>query len=146
MERALSEAAHAEFWTSLDDAHREQASRICTEHEDGDFDESFLGFMDAYWMLSQWIPRDRMIYDVGCANGFQAWFFRYHRGYVGISDSPPVSRRFYAPNTTHFHGEMAEFKDKIDPVHFAIHHYVPSGRKDVVSRFQDLFTYYPRIH
>ena len=26
MEPALSEAAHAEFWTSLDDAHREQAA------------------------------------------------------------------------------------------------------------------------
>lgn len=176
------EAAHQLFWSTLDDLHRARAKALCEAHGGGDFDEGFLGFMGTYMHLARLVPLDRVVYDVGCAHAFQAWFFREHRGYVGISDSPGVDCRFWTPNATHVHGSVAQWslgygrdtvgrwcglvspadrlpreawispeqasdpyvQTPLDPCHFAIHNFCPSGHGDVVKMFHDLYTFYPR--
>jgi len=103
------ETAHQLFWSTLDAESRARAKGICEAYGGGDFDEGFLGFMGTYMHLARLIPLDRVVYDVGCAHAFQAWFFREHRGYVGISDSPGIVQRFWAPGVTHVHGSVAQW-------------------------------------
>lgn len=145
-QRSADEEAHAAFWATLDVPHREQVQRLCELYGGGDFDESCLGFLGAYRLLSRLIPLDRTIYDVGCAYAFQAWFFRHHASYIGIAPTP-LSMRFHAPNTMHYLGtveEWARYSQPADP-HFAVHNYVPAGRDTVVRVFRDVYVFYPQF-
>ena len=139
----IHDTAHEVFWSSLDESHKNQAVYLLHRFGGGDIDDSFLGFLGTYHLLSQLIPEDRVVYDVGCAYAFQAWFFRRHRGYVGISPGT-VNQRFTTGNTRHVECNIEDFKGSIDPLHFAIHNYCPGGRKKVVELFTDLYTFYPK--
>lgn len=125
--------AHRVFWSEADVDAREEVSRLLTLDE-CELSPDFLGFLGTYRHLAAIIPTDRMIYDVGCYMAIQAWFFRRHRGYVGIDPAVPVSDRFRAPNVTHIRGTLHDV-GQIDPCHFGISNYVPnlgSGRMATV--------------
>lgn len=144
-EQAEHELAHAHFWTGLTGAQRAATETIIRAYA-GDIDNTFVGFLGIYMALSRIIPRDRVVYDVGCAYGFGAFFFQKHRRYVGICPSVPLTHRFPVGNGDHFLGTLADWSAlyRPDPLHFAIHSYVPGACKEVRSVFDDLFTYYPR--
>ncbi len=148
----MGDAAHALFWSTLDDTHRARAEAICAAYGGGDFDEGCLGFLKTYVALALLIPEDRVIYDIGCANAFQSWFFRNHKGYVGIDGACPLEARFQPPNATHVMLDVASWIVTLHPgyfalqpdPHFAIHNACPGGRAVVVAAFQDVYTYYPQ--
>lgn len=139
---ALSAEAHLAFWSGIDVEERTQVGRILDEWT-GDIEPDFLGFLGPYYLLARIVPRSRVIYDVGCAYGFQAWFFRHHRAYVGISDSPETQWRFHTANTQHIHARLGEWAGAVDPDHFAVHSYCPSERDLFHRKFRDSFTFYP---
>lgn len=128
--------------------YKVQLYRILEENS-ADISTDFLGFMQAYHHLSLFIPTDRVIYDMGCAHAFQAYYFRFHRAYVGVDLLTKVKNRLSTPNASHLLMSIEEFvtNHKIDKLHFAICNYVPpwgSGSEVFVRKhFEHLFVYYP---
>lgn len=119
-----------------------------------DIDQSFVGFIDIYFFLSQIIPKDRVVFDVGCAYAFQSYYFRDHLLYVGIDGGNPEDR-LKLPGTEHTFecvhciSDLIKIRDKFTPkdaASFAICSYVPGANVNKLTQsvFDDCFTYYPR--
>ncbi len=129
-----------------DPFYREQLDKIMIDGS-GDIDGSFLGFVAQYYHLSQIIPLDRTIYDLGCGYGPQSWYFRNHHKYVAVDLGESV---IMPPNGEFYHMSIGDFvkTQKIDKIHFAICSYVPpwGGNNEELVRenFEHLFIYYPR--
>lgn len=126
-----------------------QAVQICEETGWCDVAPQCLGSMSIYKALSEIIPKDRVIYDIGCAQAFQAWYFRDHLKYIGVC--PLSGGRLTMPNSEHLEVTCGEFlaSAAIDPVHFAICAYVPpwfnENAEELVRRaFDHIFVFYPR--
>jgi hypothetical protein len=115
-----------------------------------DIAPEFLGFTDIYQHLAAIIPLHWTIVDLGCAYAPQAWLFKDHKAYVGVTLTE--IERFHAPNTTHYTMPIREFLQmhlpKFDQdTTFAICSYVPpwhdDNRKLAREAFKNVFTYYP---
>lgn len=111
------------------------------------FEPNFLGFMAAYKFLSGLIPKNMIIYDFGCAYGFQAYYFRDHRLYIGIDSDN--CKKLILPNTI-YHKETIESHLKnnnlFDGKKFAIVNYVSLNIEtlDLIKRrFSNMYIFYP---
>ena len=130
-----------------DPAMCNQLERLMSE-DMCDIDGEFLGFVNIYKHLADIIPKDRVIYDMGCAYAPQSYFFKNHRKYIGVDLWEGT--RFSTNNTEHFVMSIKDFIDshKIDDRHFAICSYVPpwgaDNEKLVRDNFEHLFVFYPR--
>lgn len=135
-------------------AYPKELKRVWAQIEDhGDIDPTFVGFIDIYRHLSNIIPRNRVIVDIGCAYAFQAYYFRNHRFYVGI-DPTPKEDRFQIPNSIH-HELLVQSSAYLmglnygvnctEPL-FAICSYCPDNRatKAMKEAFRDCFSFYPQ--
>lgn len=131
---------------SSDPHYRDQLKAVF-EAEFCDVGPSFLGFNFYYYHLAQIIPRDRVIYDLGCAEAFQSWFFRDHAKYIGVDLL--AREHIKPPNAEFHHGSISEFlkTHKIEDPHFAICNYVPpwhgDNQKLVRDAFRHCFVFYP---
>ena len=123
--------------------YRDQAEKIML-HGSGDIGPEFLGFMETYYHLSLIISPKRTIIDLGCAYGFQAYYFKDHLGYVGVDngDGPQL----VTPNAKYYKMNIEDFIKMDLTEHsnpFAICNYVPMrSNKEVRERFSDLFVFY----
>ena len=144
------EIANQILWDGLmaDPDYKQQALDIL-HSEGGDIEPDFLGFVEIYYYLSMLIPADRVIYDLGCSTGLQAWFFRNHEKYVGIDLHANSKYQLRTPVSEYHSMSAVDFVhvNVIDGVHFAICNYVPNcGRwtEEVIPCFTDIFVYYPK--
>lgn len=111
----------------------------------GDIEPGFLGFMGTYKRLAELIPLDWDVYDLGCAYGFQSWFFKHHKRYIGVDYSLPVT--FNYSNATWIQMDIHEYVKELSPgkKSFAILNCVPNVNPRVVSQvFPFSYTYYPQ--
>ena len=109
-----------------------------------DIDGTFMGFMDVYKALSEIIPKHWTIVDFGCSYAPQCYYFRNHKGYIGVDSSTP--KRFEAKNTSHLYGTIQDFiNTDVDSPIFAICSYVPHfhAAELVRKNFKNCFVYYP---
>lgn len=132
----------------------EQRNRILTSDNECDLDPSFMGFVETYYMLSQLIPTDFTIVDIGAAFAPQCYFFRNHERYIAVE--PSVKETFRMDNTVVYNVTAGKFIDDILPTlgldmdrTFAICNYVPDwyGENPIdLTRmtFPKCYTYYPR--
>lgn len=142
------EQAHSIFWEGIKNNPelQKQANNIM-ESNGCDIDPTFLGFLGGYYYLSMIIPLDRIIYDMGCGYGFQSWFFRKHKQYIGVDIN--LHGRFELANTQYYQLTISDFivLDLIESPHFAICNYVPPWGDDngklVKHNFQHVFVFYP---
>lgn len=138
------------LWNELvTSEYREQVGAICGEFG-GDVAPECLGSMEIYARLAQIIPCDRIIFDIGCAYAFQAYYFRKHKAYIGV-DCLAKHNRLKTRNSHHFDQTCGEFlQGKTFPQKsFAICAYVPpwygENAADLVKQaFNDVFVFYPR--
>lgn len=128
-----------------------QAERILRKYS-GDIEPTYLGFMGTYHLLEQITPRDRVVYDVGCSYGFQAWFFRHHKKYVGIDLCVPARDRLQLDNTEHHKADISDWvkHHEIAREHFAICNYVPQWGTEAAGRvvarhFEHQYVFYPTM-
>ena len=159
-----------ELLTGIETLWPTEYRRVCDKvMGNGDIDVTFVGFIDIYEALAKIIPKHHVIFDVGCAYAFQAYYFRNHIKYVGI-DVPPASdedRRahpclecrdvdarlqtpnsFYYPRHIHQAKDLLEIKEREtgDNPTFAICSYVPGRVGDIVREvFHNCFIYYPTM-
>lgn len=115
-----------------------------------DIDCHFLGFTETYEKLSQIIPKDFTVIDLGCSYNAQSFYFIHHYRYIAVDINH--IERFCAPNCIIFEKSIEEFiredldQFSLDKV-FAICNYVPRWRNDnnklVRENFRNIFTFYP---
>lgn len=115
-----------------------------------DIGPEFLGFTEIYVHLAAIIPLHWTVVDLGCAYAPQAWLFKEHKSYVGVTLGE--IERFSAPNTKHYTMPISEFIAKHLPdfdqkTTFAICSYVPpwhdDNRRLAREAFENVFVYYP---
>ena len=116
-----------------------------------DIDAEFLGFTDQYKALASIIPKNRIIFDFGCAYAPQCYYFKDHKKYIGVEVDN--CEQFKMDNTEHYHMSIQKFiaeeLPKFDIEHtpcFAICNYVPDEKAVELVRktFKDVFAFYPR--
>ena len=112
----------------------------------GDIGPEFLGFLQPYFYLSKFISTERTIIDLGCAYGFQSYYFRAHKKYVGVDhrNKPFLqteNSQYFSMDIEEFiKHELTKFKNT-----FAICNFVPckdSTKKLIKEAFEDLFIFY----
>lgn len=47
-------------------------------------DHTFLGFEKVYKAVTLFVPKSKIIIDLGCAYAFQSWYFRDYAKYIGV--------------------------------------------------------------
>lgn len=108
-------------------------------------DYEFPGFMDFYYHLSQIIPYDHTVLDLGCYIGLQSIYFRNHIAYIGVDSTPMITANL--PNTTYHLLDINEFLNSmptsLDSKIFAICSYVPIDTLRIRQMFSNVFCYYP---
>ena len=108
---------------------------------------------EAYKMLSEIIPKNRVIYDFGAAYGFQSWWFRNHRRYIAIQPQPRgiryhMKKAFRTDNSIWFFGTVQEFfkQFSVEKESFAICNWVPDDEaaKLVRENCPNVYCNYPQ--
>lgn len=113
-----------------------------------DIHTGFLGFMNTYEKLSQIVPKDFTVIDLGCAYNPQCFYFLEHKKYIAVDIG--FIERFCSPNCTIFEKTIKNFIDEdlqrfdLDTT-FAICNYVPSWHDDngklVRDHFKNVFVF-----
>lgn len=142
--------ASEKLWRGLmnDERYRHQTLKIL--ETECDLSPDFLGFVGIYRNLAKIIPLDRVIYDMGCCSGFQGWFFRYHKAYIGIDLLCSTENRLNTNNSQHIQSAIDAYCDGLEPEqpHFAICNYVPPWHADnekiTKETFEHVFVFYPK--
>lgn len=150
MAKVDDDIALAEFYKTYS---KKEFDRVFEQDECAfaEYDSEFLGFLSQYYYLSKLIPKHWTIVDLGCANGFQAEFFKKHKRYIGV-DLHYEGTVFYNTENSTYYGELIkkflesdEFKKLDLETTFAICNYVPDANEVKMARkhFENIFVYYP---
>lgn len=96
---------------------KEQLERVFSqEWTAAELCQSFLGFVDTYYHLSQIIPLYYTIYDFGCAYNPQSFLFKNHKKYIAVNPTDatfPQEAVFQSPNCEFYAMTTGEFLEKI---------------------------------
>lgn len=147
---------HKLYKTLQKTKYRDWVNRIL-ENNSSDVDPSFLGFMETYEHLSKIIPTSWVVFDFGCAYGFQSYYFRKHRKFVMINPIDRPEFEVFAPSdwcelhsmtTAEFLGKYKDADFMKTKSKFAICNYVPdwywhSSGKLVRENFDYCYVFYP---
>ena len=137
------------LWAGLMAGDRYKYQTLKIMKNSSELSPDFLGFMGIYYNLAKIIPLDRTIYDMGCCNGFQGWFFRYHKRYIGVDLLTTTEDRLDTDNSYHVQSAIDAYVKTIVPTspHFAICNYVPPWHADnekiTKDTFKHVFVFYP---
>lgn len=117
-----------------------------------ELDHSFLAFEEVYKGIVNFVPKHKIIVDLGCAYAFQAYYFKDYKQYIGIdcgfcSDSG----RYKTANTIFYNMTIQDFCKKVIDENwnlndvFAICSYVPDDEARDCARktFPNCLVYYP---
>lgn len=119
---------------------------------DAECDFAFLGFEDVYKAVTLFVPKNRVIIDLGCAYAFQSWYFRDYRKYIGIDNGVNKNDVLETENSEFYFVSIQEFIKEVFPQLgyrkeevFAICSYVPDeeARKMIGESFPHCLVYYP---
>jgi hypothetical protein len=113
-----------------------------------ELDYTFLGFTEIYEHLSKIIPVNFLVIDFGCYLAAQSYYFRKHKGYIGVDTTK--LKRFGFTNTEHYYMSIQLFIQVLLPRYvpdkiFAICSYVPDeeAKELVRESCKNVFVFYP---
>lgn len=119
-------------------------------------DYTFLGFEEVYKAVTLFVPKNRVIIDLGCAYAFQACYFKDYRKYIavdnGFYDARMIIDELEINNAEFLHMSIQTFIKEVFPTLgywidevFGICSYVPdeSAREMVRNFFPHCLVYYP---
>lgn len=115
---------------------------------------TFLGFEEVYKAATLFVPKDKIIIDLGCAYAFQSWYFKDYKKYIGVDVLCNESDVLKTENSEFYFMSIQNFIKNIFPKLgysknevFAICSYVPdkNARKMVREFFKNCLVYYPLI-
>lgn len=115
-------------------------------------DYTFLGFESVYQAVTLFVPKSKVIIDLGCAYAFQSWYFRDYRKYIGVDNGVCYADVLETENSEFHFTSIQNFVKNIFPKLgystdevFAICSYVPdeNAREMVRGYFSHCLVYYP---
>lgn len=117
-----------------------------------DCDYTFLAFEEVYKAVTMFVPKGKVIIDLGCAYAFQSWYFRDYKKYIGVDCCTKPEDVLKTENSEFYFMSIQDFCRKvlpnigycIDDI-FAICSYVPddNARETVRKYFKHCLVYYP---
>lgn len=115
-----------------------------------ELDYTFLAFEDVYKSILSFVPKGKIIIDLGCAYAPQAYYFEDYLGYIGVDVKIP-DVHFITSNMSLYEMSIQQFCLKVIEEnwnlekYFAICSYVPDddARKCVRETFHNCLVYYP---
>lgn len=133
---------------------KEKIDRIFAESEtaSAELDYTFLGFEDVYKAVTMFVPKNKIIIDLGCGYAFQSWYFRDYSGYIGVdffTNDKDVLKTdnswFYRMSIQNFIQDIFHTLGYRKEEVFAICSHVPDAvARDMVRRFFPCcLVYYP---
>lgn len=123
-----------------------------SERVGAECDFTFLGFEDVYKAVTLFVPKDKIIVDLGCSYAFQAWYFKDYKRYIGIDCGIRDGVVLETDNSNFYFTTIQDFIKNILPTLyydlteiFAICSYVPDkeARQLVRETFPFCLVYYP---
>lgn len=110
--------------------------------------QDFLGFVDVYGSILNFVPKHFTIVDLGCYVAAQAYLFTDYEKYIGVDTTE--LERFTPANASHHQMTIQEYIDKhtndldLDTT-FAICSYVPDQQAIQLARekFKNILVFYP---
>ncbi len=117
-----------------------------------ELDYTFLGFEDVYKAVTLFVPKSKVIIDLGCAYAFQSWYFRYYKKYIGVDNGVCYADVLETENSIFYFTSIQNFIKNIFPdigystdEVFAVCSYVPdeNAREMVRKFFPYCLVYYP---
>lgn len=140
-----------DLWDILSTEYPEYIKAVSTGNAAAEIEPDCIGMVTTYKHLAEIIPLGRNVYDFGCSYAPQAWYFRNHKGYIGIN--PSNGPRLHTPNSQYVNASAQRFLEPYIsdvwngyiPSAFAIVNYVPDRAVErlVKSVIRDVFTFYP---
>lgn len=134
---------------------KDEINRVFTESEtaSAEMDFSFMGFEEVYKAVCMFVPKGKVILDLGCSYAPQSYYFSKYYKYIGVDLSMHNNIRFdRQDNCTIFVESIQDFINKRlkdlpykNTDYFAICSYVPDreARKMVRETFENCLVYYP---
>ena len=117
-----------------------------------ELDPSFLGFEEIYRDVLRYVPKDKVVLDLGCAYATQSWYFRDHARYIGVDDWANSDSVIHTDNSEFYFMRIQEFlKDMFPGLGldvkdvFAVCSFVPDkeAQQMVAEMFPYCRVYYP---
>lgn len=117
-------------------------------------DFQFLGFEKVYKAAMSFVPKEKVIIDLGCGYAFQSWYFRNYKKYIGVDCGLMDEVTLQTENAEFYFISIQEFITAISPKLgyrkedvFAICSYVPDedARKLVKEFFPYCLVCYPEL-
>ena len=115
-------------------------------------DYTFLGFEHVYKAVTMFVPKSKVIIDLGCAYAFQSWYFRDYRKYIGVDNGVCCADVLETDNSEFYFISIQHFIRDVFPrlgyslnEVFAVCSYVPddNAREMVKNFFAHYLVYYP---
>lgn len=120
----------------------------------GELDHTFLGFEKVYKEVLDYVPKDKIIIDLGCAYATQSYYFKEYAKYIGIDISGNPDSVIHTENSEFYFMTIQKFINEIFPSLnidlnniFAICSYVPDkeAQKLAENTFPYCKIYYPGL-
>lgn len=115
-------------------------------------DYTFLGFEKVYKGVTLFVPKSKIIIDLGCAYAFQSWYFRDYRKYIGVDNGVCYSDVLETKNSEFYFTSIQNFIKNVFPTLgysldevFAVCSYMPDDNAREMARdyFPHCLIYYP---
>lgn len=126
---------------------KEEFNRIMSQ-DYCELDYTFLGFIEVYKSLLNFVPKHYTIVDLGCYIAAQSYYFKEYKKYIGVDICD--LNRFTPNNAEHHYCSIQDFIankfDKLDlDTTFAICSYVSDSNAIKLARetFKNILVYYP---
>lgn len=121
------------------------------ENADIDVDYTFLCFEEVYKAVTEFVPKDTIIIDFGCAYAFQSWYFKDYKKYIGVEIQGNENSVLKLDNSEFYFMSIQEFISEFDKLGydkekvFAVCSYVTDkqARQTVRENFPNCLVYYP---
>lgn len=114
---------------------------------DGEVDYLFGGMIDNYLAVSETIPKQFTIIDLGCGQAVQSWLFKDFHGYVGVEKKDVSKIGLPMPDAKYCTKTIQEFiKDDLDKFDLSKCYAICNGRVDrktqllAVGTFPNIFS------
>lgn len=132
---------------------REEIDRVFTKSNtaSAEMDFTFLGFEEVYKSILNFVPKNKIIVDLGCGYAAQSYYFTKYKKYIGVDNGIEDNVHFVTENMEYYNMSIQNFCKMITEQNwnleeiFAICSYVPDkdARKTVKETFPYCLVYYP---
>ncbi len=87
---------------------KEETDRLFS-YDECELEPDFLGFLKNYKDISERLPKDFTVIDIGCYMAFQADFYKEHKSYIGIEPDVPIEYRLRQGNAEYYRLTAQQF-------------------------------------